>query len=82
MIGKQYYDFPAVKTEYGAQVVTYMCYNTFSRDYTLEKREIYRNTLDFVSQPILHDMIQRSVFSIKILDDSSHSLVYVLTTSN
>ncbi|MFX0050261.1 MAG: hypothetical protein ACFFAJ_01180 [Candidatus Hodarchaeota archaeon] len=80
-IAAEFYDFPAIETEYGAQSVTYMCYNTFTRDYTLDKREIFRTTLDFVSQPILHEVIKTSGFSIKILDDSSHSLVYGLIKS-
>ncbi|MFX0211012.1 MAG: hypothetical protein ACFFDT_33850 [Candidatus Hodarchaeota archaeon] len=81
VIAAEYYEFPAAKTEYGAQSVTYMCYNTFSRDYTLKTREIYRHTLYFVSQPILHELIETSGLSIKILDDSSHSLVYGLIGS-
>ncbi|MFX1285487.1 MAG: hypothetical protein ACFFB5_17750 [Promethearchaeota archaeon] len=81
VIAAEYYEFPAIKTEYGAQSVTYMCYNTFSRGYNLETREIYRHILYFVSQPILHELIESSGFSIKILDDSSHSLVYGLIRS-
>ncbi len=74
----EYYEFLVIETEFGAQIVTYMCYNTFSRDYTLETREIFRHTLDFGLQPRLHEIIETSGFRIKIFDDSSHSLVYGL----
>ncbi|UCG00629.1 MAG: hypothetical protein JSW11_13545 [Candidatus Heimdallarchaeota archaeon] len=81
IIAAEYYEFPATEMEYGAQSVTYMCYNTFTRDYTLASREIYRYTLHFVSPAILQEVIETVGFSIKILDDSSHSRVYGLITS-
>ena len=81
-IAAEYYEFPAIETEYGAYSVTYMCYNTFTHDYTLKSREIYRYTLDFVSPSILQKVIETAGFSIKILDDSSHSLVYGLVFKN
>ncbi len=80
-IAAEYYEFPVIETEFGAQIVTYMCYNTFSRNYTLETREIYRHTLDFGFQPLLHEIIETSGFRIEIFDDSSHSLVYGLIKS-
>lgn len=80
-IAAEYYEFPVIETEFGAQIVTYMCYNTFSRDYTLETREIFRHTLDFGLHPLLQEIIESSGFHIKIFDDSSHSLVYGLIKS-
>lgn len=77
-IASEHYDLPAIQTDYGAYIVTYVCFNTFSRNYVLEKRELIRYTLEFILKQKLQKIIEACGFSIEIFDDSSHSFVYGL----
>ena len=77
-IAAEYYDLPAVKTEYGAYIVTYVCYNTFSRDYTLKKRELFRSSTEFILHQNLQNIFESCGFSIEIFNNSGHSFVYGL----
>lgn len=78
LITAEYYDLPPLKTEYGAYSVTYICYSTFSRDYSLKKRELFRSITTFILPKPLKNIIAASGFSLEIFDDSSHSSVFGL----
>ncbi|PWI46622.1 hypothetical protein CEE45_15885 [Candidatus Heimdallarchaeota archaeon B3_Heim] len=78
-IAAEYYDLPARKTEYGAYNVTYARYNTFSRDNTLQKKELFRSQTEFILHQHLQKIIETCGLSIEIFDDTSHSFTYGLT---
>ena len=78
IIASEYFSFPLTKTDYGLQIVTYLIYNRFSRKYQLKKREIFRTIEEFIEPLLLKELINKHGFSIQLIDDSSHSSVYVL----
>ncbi|MHA1977233.1 MAG: hypothetical protein ACW98F_05560 [Candidatus Hodarchaeales archaeon] len=70
---------PSITTKYGAYSTTYICYTTFSRDYSLKKRDLFRSQTTFILPEPLKEIIATCGFSLEIFDDSSHSSVYGLT---
>ncbi len=76
LLTAEYYDFPSTFTHYGAESITYICYSTFSREYALLKRSIFRSSTIFLLSDYLKQRLSANGFSVVINDDSSHSSVY------
>ena len=79
IIAGEHFQFPAVKKDYGMQVITYSSYTRLTREYKLIEREVYRNTREFINPADLKKIIGRNDFHINFIDTSSHSAVYCLS---
>lgn len=75
-IAAEYFTMEARETTYGAQTITYMCYNSLTRVYQLKIREIYRTVQEYILPDHLQSLITNNGFSLVFRDDTSHSSVY------
>jgi len=80
IIAGEHYLLPAKKKDYGMQSVTYSSYNRLTREYDLKEREIYRTIRNFINPDRLKRILSDNNFHIKLLDTTSHSAIYCLST--
>ncbi len=75
----EFFSFAPEKMSHGYRIINYSIYNTLSRKYALKSREIFRSLQELIEPAFLHRFIEQQGFDIKLVDDSSHSLVYALS---
>ncbi|MFV2015243.1 MAG: hypothetical protein ACC656_07445 [Candidatus Heimdallarchaeota archaeon] len=77
----EFLGLPAKKTDYGFEKATFHVYSFFDNNDKVKSKEIYRTSIHVMFPSLLDDIIEDLRFKIQLVDDKSHSRMYVVSKS-